>query len=126
MTSPPTGHGASAHEAFRAGRLQEAVQALGDELRGSPGDAQRRTFLFELLCFAGQYDRAERQLDVLGAVSKEAGLGAMPRQCQASAPLLSNSASTVGQAVRPGGEPNLAAGVHRASTELDYENRQSA
>jgi type VI secretion system protein ImpE len=77
MTSPPTGHGASAHEAFRAGRLQEAVQALGDELRGSPGDAQRRTFLFELLCFAGQYDRAERQLDVLGAASKEAGLGAM-------------------------------------------------
>lgn len=79
MTAPtgPALAGTTAHEAFRAGRLQEAVTALGDELRGHPGDARRRTFLFELLCFAGQYERAERQLDVLGAASKEAGLGAM-------------------------------------------------
>lgn len=53
------------HEHYRAGQLDQAVAALGEELRSNPLDPQRRTFLFELLCFAGQYDRAEKQLDVL-------------------------------------------------------------
>ena len=52
-------------ELFRAGRLNEAVQALGAELRNDPTDVKRRTFLFELLCFSGEYDRAGKQLDVL-------------------------------------------------------------
>ena len=53
------------HEHYRAGELDQAVVALGEELRSYPLDPRRRTFLFELLCFAGQYDRAEKQLDVL-------------------------------------------------------------
>ncbi len=40
-----------AQELFQAGKLDEAVQALGAELRDNPADARRRTFLFELLCF---------------------------------------------------------------------------
>jgi type VI secretion system protein ImpE len=48
-----------------AGRLDEAVARLGAELRARPTDGQGRTFLFELLCFAGDFDRAERQLDVI-------------------------------------------------------------
>ena len=55
----------NAQELFQAGKLNEAVQALGAELRDNPTDVRRRTFLFELLCFAGEYDRAEKQLDVL-------------------------------------------------------------
>lgn len=53
------------HEQYLAGELDQAVVALGEELRSYPLDPQRRTFLFELLCFAGQYDRAEKQLDIL-------------------------------------------------------------
>jgi type VI secretion system protein ImpE len=49
----------TATDLYRAGRLNEAIQALGTALRSDPTDAQRRTFLFELLCFAGEYDRAE-------------------------------------------------------------------
>ena len=45
----------NAQELFQAGKLDEAVQALGAELRDNPADAKRRTFLFELLCFAGEY-----------------------------------------------------------------------
>jgi type VI secretion system protein ImpE len=67
----------TATELFQAGRLDEAIAALGAELREHPDDAQRRRFLFELLCFAGQYDRAERQLDVLGAAAPDAGVGAL-------------------------------------------------
>lgn len=50
---------------FEAGRLDQAVEALSLELRTDPTDLRRRTFLFELLCFAGEYDRAEKHLDVL-------------------------------------------------------------
>ncbi len=67
----------TALDAFRAGRLSEAVETLGIELRQHPADARRRAFLFELLCFEGNYERAVKQLDVLGAASKEAELGAL-------------------------------------------------
>ena len=62
---------------YRAGQLQPAIEALGGELRKQPLDARRRTFLFELLCFAGEYDRAAKQLDILADASKEAAAGAM-------------------------------------------------
>src|SRR6202012_4898252 len=54
-------------ELYRAGELDQATKALGEELRSNPLDAKRRTFLFELLCFAGEWDRAEKQLDVLAS-----------------------------------------------------------
>ena len=66
-----------AQELFQAGRLDEAVQALGAELRDNPADARRRTFLFELLCFAGEYQRAEKQLDVLASDGRAAEMGTM-------------------------------------------------
>jgi type VI secretion system protein ImpE len=62
---------------YRAGQLKAAIDALGDELKKQPLDAKRRTFLFELLCFAGEYDRASKQLDILSDSSKEAAAGAM-------------------------------------------------
>src|SRR5579863_5616951 len=62
---------------FQSGRLQEAIQALGEEVRNAPLDAKRRTFLFELLCFAGEYDRAEKHLNILADSSQGAGLGSL-------------------------------------------------
>lgn len=62
---------------YRAGQLKPAIDALGDELKKQPLDTRRRTFLFELLCFAGEYDRAGKQLDILSDASKEAAAGAM-------------------------------------------------
>ncbi|HEX5438693.1 MAG TPA: type VI secretion system accessory protein TagJ [Gemmatimonadaceae bacterium] len=67
----------SAQALFKAGKLDDAIETLGAELRSNPTDAQRRTFLFELLCFAGQYARAEKQLDVLAQASPQAGMGAL-------------------------------------------------
>lgn len=67
----------NAQQLYQAGRLDEAVQALGSGLRADPADVRARTFLFELLCFAGEYDRAAKQLDIIADSSKEAGLGAM-------------------------------------------------
>jgi type VI secretion system protein ImpE len=60
---------------YRAGQLKPAIAALGEELKKQPLDAKRRTMLFELLCFAGEYDRAEKQLDMLADSNKEAIAG---------------------------------------------------
>jgi type VI secretion system protein ImpE len=66
-----------AHQLYQAGRLPEAQEALVAALRADPMDVRSRTFLFELLCFAGEWDRAERQLDVLADTSRDAALGAL-------------------------------------------------
>jgi type VI secretion system protein ImpE len=62
---------------FRAGKLDEAISALGSELRQNPADLKSRTFLFELLCFSGDYERAEKQLDVLAQGGSQSDLGAL-------------------------------------------------
>src|ERR1035438_268597 len=67
----------TARELYHAGQLGAAIQALGAELRDNPTDARRRTFLFELLCFAGQYDRAVKHLDVLAGAGPDAATGAL-------------------------------------------------
>jgi type VI secretion system protein ImpE len=62
---------------FRAGKLQDAIDALSAGLRDNPSDSKGRTFLFELLCFAGDYDRAEKHLELLQEASGEAAMGAL-------------------------------------------------
>lgn len=67
----------SAKELFQAGKLDEAIAALGAEVRDNPTDVRRRTFLFELLCFQGEYDRAEKHLHLLADASPDAQMGAV-------------------------------------------------
>src|SRR5262249_55631479 len=67
----------TARELYQAGKLDDAVLALNNELRDNPADKQRRTFLFELLCFAGNFDRAEKQLDILAQDGPEAMTGTL-------------------------------------------------
>jgi type VI secretion system protein ImpE len=62
---------------FREGKLDDAIAALGETLRNDPANTRNRTFLFELLCFAGEYDRAEKHLRILGDADKEALAGGL-------------------------------------------------
>jgi type VI secretion system protein ImpE len=62
---------------FRAGQLGEALKALSAEVRDNPTDARRRTFLFELLCFSGEYERADKQLEVLGQAGPASEIGVL-------------------------------------------------
>jgi type VI secretion system protein ImpE len=64
-------------ELYQAGRLMDAMKALSAELRDNPTDARRRTFLFELLCFAGEWERADKQLEVLGQAGPESEMGVL-------------------------------------------------
>src|SRR5690242_11891160 len=50
---------------LEAGRLDEAVQALTQQVKTRPADTPTRTFLCELLCLSGDFDRAGKQLDVI-------------------------------------------------------------
>jgi type VI secretion system protein ImpE len=65
----------TAKELFAAGKVREAEKVLTGYLREHPSDKAQRTFLFELLCFAGEFARAEKQLSVLagGGVESETG-----------------------------------------------------
>jgi len=67
----------TATELYRAGKLNDAIQALVAELRDKPDDNQRRTFLFELLCFAGDFERADKHLDVLAGAGPDAATGSL-------------------------------------------------
>jgi type VI secretion system protein ImpE len=67
----------TAKELYRAGKLKEAIQALNQGLRENPSDISQRTFLFELLSFAGEYERAEKQLDLLGDQNKDSMLASL-------------------------------------------------
>lgn len=72
MTGPET-----AKKLFEAGKVRDAQRELTAHLRERPADVAARTFLFELLCFSGDYDRAEKQLAVLSQGNPENELGAV-------------------------------------------------
>jgi len=55
----------NAGELFRAARLGEAIAAQIEEVRAHPLDQSKRLFLYELLAFAGDLERAGRQIDAL-------------------------------------------------------------
>jgi type VI secretion system protein ImpE len=67
----------TATELYKAGKLTEAIQAISAELRDHPTDVRRRTFLFELLCFAGDFGRAEKHLNVLAEGGPDAATGVL-------------------------------------------------
>ena len=67
----------TAKELFAAGKVREAEKWLTAHLREHPADTVQRVFLFELLCFAGEYTRAEKQLAVLAGKNAEAETGAI-------------------------------------------------
>jgi type VI secretion system protein ImpE len=62
---------------FDAGKVREAEQELTAYLREHPADVRQRTFLFELLCFSGNFARAEKQLSVLSEGGSQAEMGAV-------------------------------------------------
>jgi type VI secretion system protein ImpE len=64
----------NARALFDAGRLNDAIQDLNQTIKARPGDAALRAFLFELLCFQGDLDRAAKQLDIIASQSGDPGI----------------------------------------------------
>jgi type VI secretion system protein ImpE len=64
-----------AEQLLAENNLQAAIGELTSLVKASPTDVRARTFLFELLVFAGDWDRAERQLDVIGKQNVKSEVG---------------------------------------------------
>lgn len=64
-----------AERLYKEGKLGEAIASLQEELRSNPHDVPRRTFLFELLLFQGELERARKQLDVIETADPASYLG---------------------------------------------------
>jgi len=66
----------NASELFKAGKLPEAVDAQLQEVKAAPADHGKRLFLFELLAFTGDLDRAAKQIDVVnyGEMERDASV----------------------------------------------------
>ena len=56
----------TAQDMLRAGDPRAALEQLKQEVRKAPRDAALRTFLFQLFCVFGDWDRAATQLTVAG------------------------------------------------------------
>jgi type VI secretion system protein ImpE len=59
-------------EFYEAGQLDDAVSAAVAEVKQHPADAGKRALLAELLCFTGDLERADKQLDAVGKTDPEA------------------------------------------------------
>ena len=68
----------SAQELWQAGRLDEAIQVQLGEVKAAPMDADRRYLLFSLCAFAGDLERAARQLDALALEDEKLAAATAP------------------------------------------------
>jgi len=63
-------------ELIRAGRLTEARRQVAAEVKAAPADVGKRTLLFQVLAYCGEWDKAEAHLDVIASQDVKAELGA--------------------------------------------------
>lgn len=70
----------NASEYYRAGQLAKATEAALGEVKADPGDAAKRCFLADLLCFAGDLERAERHLDAAAQLDSTRGMAVALRR----------------------------------------------
>jgi type VI secretion system protein ImpE len=56
---------------YEVGRLDEAIAATNESLKSRPTDLDLRSFLVELLCFDGQIERADKQLEAIARLAPQ-------------------------------------------------------
>jgi type VI secretion system protein ImpE len=73
--STRSGRGVDIKQLLISGQLTLAIERLNSEVKSHPTDTHMRTSLFELLCAAGDYQRAMRQLDSISQLESKAEVG---------------------------------------------------
>ncbi|MBL8896674.1 MAG: tetratricopeptide repeat protein [Planctomycetes bacterium] len=58
----------NAQDLYRAGKLDEAIEASNADVRKDPSNPDARAFLADLLCLVGNFERADVQLDALSKI----------------------------------------------------------
>lgn len=65
----------NASELYEAGKLDDAIAAQTEAVKKDPANTDLRGFLCELLCFAGEFERADRMLDTISKQAPEREMG---------------------------------------------------
>jgi len=65
----------NAKEFYDAGQLSEAIKAVTEQVKSQPNVIEHRGFLCELLLVAREWERADKQLDVIGHQNPQAITG---------------------------------------------------
>lgn len=55
----------NASEAYKAGKLNDAIDLQLKEVKAHPADHGKRLFLFELLAYAGDLERAKKHIEII-------------------------------------------------------------
>ncbi|MBZ0173637.1 MAG: hypothetical protein K8E66_14740, partial [Phycisphaerales bacterium] len=58
--------GMHAEQLIKQAKLEEALKALQDAARSDPSNVDHRTFLYQLFCVMGNWERALTQINVVG------------------------------------------------------------
>jgi len=65
----------NAAQCYQAGQLYEAIASATSAVKSAPQDAAARGLFCELLCFAGELERADKQLDALAQLDPQLAVG---------------------------------------------------
>ena len=68
----------TAVDLIKEGKLSEARKLLVQEVKSSPADAGKRTLLFQVLIFLGEWDKAGRHLELIATQDPRGGAGVQP------------------------------------------------
>ncbi len=67
----------TAKQLIESGNVRQALEALAAHLREKPTDTAARTTMFEALCLCGEFERAQKHLNLLADASEQAKMGAI-------------------------------------------------
>ncbi len=68
----------TAADLIKEGKLSEARKLLVQEVKSSPADAGKRTLLFQVLVFLGEWDKAGRHLELIATQDPRGAAGVQP------------------------------------------------
>ena len=64
-------------ELLREGRLSQARESLVERIKAAPADTKARTLFFQVLAYCGEWDKAEKHLEILITQSPETATGVL-------------------------------------------------
>ncbi len=102
----------TATDLFQSGDLDGAVEALTADVKAHPNDVQARGRLAEMLCFRGEFDRADRMMEVMALQDEQhaAGIGVFRRVLRGA--IVREQVFTEGRAPEFVGPPSDALKAH--------------
>jgi type VI secretion system protein ImpE len=115
----------SVKELFESGELSEAIQAAISQVKQKPTDVSGRYRLAILLCYNGELEKADRQLQTLSSQQPEAAVGTALLRQLIRADLCRREFQTAGRIPEFAGEPDELLKLHLKASVCLREGQRS-